>query len=67
MKRTVIHRNNLPFKPGIPLIVWWLLFDRLHAPEWLWGIYWLITALAIFFYLGDLNSRKEIKIFKDKE
>jgi len=64
-KISVIHSSNLPFKPITPLIVLWLLLDRLHAPEWLWGMYYLFMAFVLYCYCIYLSTRKRIKIFKD--
>ncbi len=41
-------KNKMPI---VGSIAWWLLLDRLHAPEWLMGIYWF---LLIFVTVGTL-------------
>lgn len=66
MKKKVIASKNLPMRtPFWTYIVLWLLMDRLNAPEWLFGAFWMIV---IFSFIGWLKIRlkdeEEIDIFK---
>lgn len=43
----VVHPGQLPPKSPLPITaLMWLLFDRLEASGWAWGV--LITLLAIW-------------------
>jgi hypothetical protein len=51
----VVHRKNLPASlPIFPTMTFWLILDRLHAPQWLWGVIgtilvlvWILRVIAI--------------------
>lgn len=42
----VLSYKNLPTKLPVQLtIIWWLLLDRLNAPEWGWAVSGTLLAL----------------------
>lgn len=55
-KRFIIHPNNRTGRKlyGAFFITVWLLLDRLHATEWLWGIYWFLVGLNVLGFVIDL-------------
>ena len=64
--RKVIDGKNLPYKPPIlGGLVWWLVLDKLGAPDWLCGA---LAALYAFVFIGviiDMLTCKKITLFKD--
>ena len=64
--RKVIDSKNLPLKPPIlGGLVWWLVLDKLGAPDWVCAV--LATLYAIIFVgvLADMWTCKKISVFKD--
>jgi hypothetical protein len=64
-KRTVISRDNMPVSSPITTgILWYLLLDKTHSPQWVYGavgvLYLIIVANIIYHWVDD----KEINIFK---
>lgn len=44
----VISRGQFPARlPTVATIAWFLLLERFHAPQWLWGI---AAFLAVIFW-----------------
>lgn len=70
MKKVVIKASSLP--PRVPItsaIAFWLLLDRLHAPEWAFGVFWtLVTVLfAGFIYSLHISELKDVPGFGEKK
>jgi len=66
-KRNVISSENLlPKSPIIPALVFYLCFDKWHAPEWLYGVVGFIYLIWLITWIIDLFNVKNVDIF-DKE
>lgn len=45
--------------PVLRFVTLWLLFERLHVPEWLWGIYFFLMILVFCVYAYDIYKNDE--------
>jgi hypothetical protein len=54
-RRTYIQAAAMPPRlPVLLLVVTWLMLDRLHVPDWAWGVYWTISVLLAVLTVVDL-------------
>jgi hypothetical protein len=54
-RKTVIKATSLPAKsPASFAILFWLLLDRLDAPQWAYGVLWTIVALLAIGFIYQL-------------
>ena len=64
--RKVVDVKNLPYKPPIlGGLVWWLVLDKLGAPDWVCGAFATLYALFFIGILVDMWTCKRITLFKD--
>ena len=65
-KRKVVARKNLPTRfPLIETIVLYLLFDKINALEWAWGV---LVAVLIIGWIASIivvYQQESIEIFKE--
>ena len=68
-KAVVIKASSLPPRPPIlSTAVFWMLLDRLRAPEWAFGVLWTLVGLLIAGFIYRLLSVdiKDVPGFGDK-
>ena len=64
--RKVVDVKNLPYKPPIlGGLVWWLVLDKLGAPDWVCGAFATLYAFVFIGVLIDMWTCKRITLFKD--
>ena len=67
MKKNVISRKNLPTKSPIGLIIlFYLLLDKLNAPQWVWGGLGFLLLFMLIAWIVSLFTEDEIDIFTTK-
>jgi len=68
-KAVVIKASSLPPRPPILFAtVFWLLLDRLQAPEWAFGVLWTLVGLLLAGFIFRLLNAdmKDVPGFGDK-
>jgi hypothetical protein len=56
-KYVVIKSSSLPSRlPTSFAILFWLLLDRLDAPEWAYGVMWTLVGMLVVGFIYNLNS-----------
>jgi len=64
--RKVIDAKNLPYKPPVLAgLVWWLVLDKLGAPDWVCGALAALYAIVFIGVLVDIWTCKKITLFND--
>ena len=59
----VIDRSCLPTKLSFMWVaVYWLLLDRLKAPEWTYGVLWTLTVVYLVILLIQFSKEKQVKL-----
>jgi hypothetical protein len=67
-KDKVIRYENLPRNlPLFQTLVIWLVFDRLSAPGWLWGVVVTLVVLIWSVSIFAMATQKQIDIFQETE
>lgn len=65
-KRHVIHPRNWKLKPPImPGIVLWLFLDRLHAPQWLYGVIAPLLFLWLVIWMIEVSNSEEVDVIQE--
>jgi hypothetical protein len=64
----VIAMSNLPVRaPFWQVAVTYLLLDRFHAPQWIWGACGVIWAIGIIGYFAMRWREISVDIFRKDE
>jgi hypothetical protein len=59
----VIHQSCLPTRLNLGFIpVYWMLLDRLKAPEWAFGVFWTVTVILVAAMVLGLYREKQVKL-----
>ena len=64
--KTMARKTLSPTAPVRPTITWWLLLDRLHVGDVVWGVYYTITAIVWAASIYAIHKAEPIDIFKGK-
>ena len=54
------HSSQQVRSPLILLAVSWLLLDRSSAPEWAFGVYWTLAAIAIASWIYVMRTEQTV-------
>jgi hypothetical protein len=54
-KQTKIKGSSLQMRsPAAGAVLYWLLLEHLHAPEWVYGAYWTLMAIMTVAYIASM-------------
>lgn len=66
-KRKVISSKNLPIRPPlIGTLVWWLVFDKLGAPGWAWGVLGTLVVVGWIVFVVDVLNRDYVEVLNSE-
>lgn len=68
-RKLVIKSSSLPTRaPTATAILFWLLLDRLDAPDWAFGVMWTLVALLALGWIVSLwtESLSDVPGFGEK-
>ena len=63
-----IDRKNIPpAAPVMATITWWLLLDRLHVGDVVWGVFYTLAGIIWAASIYALYKAEPIDIFEDRK
>lgn len=68
-KKKVIKHSSMPMRSPVGFaVLYWLLMDRLQAPEWAFGVLWTVVAVGAVAFIGSFWSeeRKDVPGFGEQ-
>ncbi len=66
--KRVISGKRMPVRlPIVGCCVWWLMLDRLHAPDWVYGLVGGVAVLVLIGLAVVVWKQVEVDVFKDGE
>ncbi|MYM34922.1 hypothetical protein GTP38_11295 [Duganella sp. FT94W] len=59
-KQTKIKSSSLPTRsPVATSLLFWLLLEHTHAPEWAYGVFWTLTAILVAAFIVSFFTEVE--------
>lgn len=59
-KQTKIKRSSLPSRSPISTsLLFWLLLEHIHGPEWAYGVFWTLTVILVLAYVVSFFTEVE--------
>ena len=67
-KAKVVKVANLPARfPIVATAVWWMLFDRLHAPPLAWGVFYTLAAIIWVISIFAVFNQESVDLFERQD
>lgn len=68
-RKIVIKSSSLPMRSPVGLaVLYWLLMDRLGAPDWAYGVLWTLVGLFAVVWIASFwaESAQDVPGFGEK-